>query len=857
MIEKLPKYKRVRHSWFGSLSVVVVILGVLVAGSIVYLDTMHTTLWESQVNDALEITTQGAKAFETELQEEAAFAGNLAEFLSGVSSSNGEQLQKTVQMYKWGTGSELVFFDLAGRNVYTTSGETVYRLTDTQIANLQDYQDSGWVEAFYSPYNGEQYIGYYERFRFSDGVEGILQKNISVKELGDAYSLLFFNGEGYSYVVDKMGKTIIRPTNRHSNRTLTNIYDVITASGNDGESVELLRQTLSSKKSGVMRFNYSEEPYIFVFDTLEGTDHWSLISLIPESAINTYSDNIMQSTTVFIVVIGIGILGALIFLLYSWQMNVTLAKKEEELQEALVVAQSANRAKTTFLNNMSHDIRTPMNAIIGYTILATKHMDNQDALKDYLGKINKSSAHLLSLINDVLDMSRIESGKVTIDETEENLAEILHSLRDIVQSDVHAKQLEFFVDTVDVTDEEIYCDKLRLNQVLLNVVSNAIKYTPPRGTIFLRILEMKSTRNGYGTYEFHIKDNGIGMSEEFLKTLFDPFTRETTSTVNSIQGTGLGMAITKNIVDMMGGSIECRSKEKEGTEFIITFDFKLCADHKEIETIAAIEGLRGLVVDDDMNACRSISHMLRQVGMRSEWCTFGKEAIARTEEAISMDDRFGVYIIDWLMPDMSGIETTRRIRRLVGDDAPIIILTAYDWMDIEDEAREAGVTGFVSKPLFHSDLRRVLSKVCGGFEHLHGNEEESVDYTGKRILLVDDNEINQEIAQEILTGSGFAVEIADNGKIACDKVINSQPGYYDVILMDIQMPIMDGYEATRTIRAFDNPLLAQIPILAMTANAFEEDKKAAFNAGMNGHIAKPIEIPMLMGALAELLHNTK
>lgn len=249
--------------------------------------------------------------------------------------------------------------------------------------------------------------------------------------------------------------------------------------------------------------------------------------------------------------------------------------------------------------------------------------------------------------------------------------------------------------------------------------------------------------------------------------------------------------------------------------------------------------------------------LLRQVGMRSEWCTFGKEALARTEEAISMEDRFGVYIIDWLMPDMSGIETTRRIRRLVGDDAPIIILTAYDWLDIEDEARETGVTGFVSKPLFPSDLRRVLSKAYGSFEPQQKHEKEPLDYTGKRILLVEDNEINQEIAQEILTETGFEIEIADNGKIACDKVMNSQPGYYDVILMDVQMPVMDGYEAARTIRAFDNPLLASIPILAMTANAFEEDKKAAFDAGMNGHLAKPIEIPKLMDALAEILYGTK
>ncbi|MBQ9447822.1 MAG: transporter substrate-binding domain-containing protein, partial [Victivallales bacterium] len=372
------------------------------------------------------------------------------------------------------------------------------------------------------------------------------------------------------------------------------------------------------------------------------------------------------------------------------ELRKQLEKKQDELEDALQMAQAANRAKTTFLSNMSHDIRTPMNAIVGFTGLAASHIHDTERVQEYLATIAHSSEHLLSLINDVLDMSRIESGKMTLNEKPESLAEILHALRNIVQAEIQAKQHNFFIDTVDVRNELVYCDKMRLNQVLLNLVSNAIKYTPPGGTISLRVTQKAATKEGYGTFEFQCRDNGIGMSESFLKTIFDPFTREENSTVSGIQGTGLGMAITKNIVNMMGGQISVTSKEGEGTEFVVSVDFKI-ADQKPADSmISELKGLRGLVVDDDITACQSVADMLRDIGMRSEWCVSGKEAVIRTEEALRHGDRFKVYIVDWLIPDMNGIETVRRIRKVVGEDASIIILTAYDWADIESEAREAG-----------------------------------------------------------------------------------------------------------------------------------------------------------------------
>ena len=535
------------------------------------------------------------------------------------------------------------------------------------------------------------------------------------------------------------------------------------------------------------------------------------------------------------------------------KQNEKLERQHEELEKALKMAESASKAKTTFLNNMSHDIRTPMNAIIGYTGMAQTHLDNKEQVETYLGKINKSSNHLLSLINDVLDMSRIESGKMTLNEKPESLSEIVHTLRDIVQSDIHAKSMELFIDVDNIRDETVICDKLRLNQVLLNIISNAIKYTQNGGYVSLCIKQNGVDEEGCGKYEFRVKDNGMGMSKEFLTTIFDPFTRVNSSTVSGIQGTGLGMTITKNIVDMMGGTISVESEEGKGTEVILNFNFAIKDSDEEMEVIPELRGLKSLVVDDDMHACNNISKMLIDAGLQSEWCVSGKEALFRCEEAYKDGNQYKVYIIDWLMPDMNGVETARRIRRVVGKDSPIIILTAYDWSDIEEEAKEAGVTGFVSKPMFPSDLRKSLLDACGIKNHSIKKEEADYDFTGKKILLVEDNEMNREIATDILGESGFIIDTAEDGTIAVEKVKNSKPGDYDLVLMDVQMPIMDGYEATRQIRAIEDMQLSNITIIAMTANAFEEDRVAAIEAGMNAHISKPVDVRVLKSVLAKHL----
>ena len=533
-----------------------------------------------------------------------------------------------------------------------------------------------------------------------------------------------------------------------------------------------------------------------------------------------------------------------------------LEEQNRKLEIALQHEGAANRAKREFLFNMSHDIRTPMNAIIGFTSLAATHIDNKEQVLDYLKKISTSSQHLLSLINDVLDMSRIESGKVKIEEKAVHLPDLVHDIRSIIQPNISSKRLSLFIDTMDVVDEDIITDPLRLNQILLNILSNAIKFPPTGGMVSIRIAQKPGAPKGCGNYEFRIKDNGIGINKEFQKHIFEEFTREESSTVSGIQGTGLGLSITKNIVDLMGGTITLESEPGKGSEFIVNLCFPLSGQKAEIKQLPQLEGLRALVADDDTDTCLSVSTMLSKIGMRPEWTISGREAVIRTRYAMEQGDEFSVYIIDWLIPDMNGIEIVRQIRKVIGHNCPIIILTAYDGSDIEMEAKAAGVTAFCSKPMFMSDLRETLMSALGQKQTDATQEllpEKNADFKDRHILLVEDNELNREIALEILREYGFRVDTAENGAVAVEKVSTAAPGSYDLLLMDVQMPVMDGYTATRQIRALDDPARAKLPILAMTANAFDEDRRNALESGMTGFLSKPIVIGDLVKELRKIL----
>ena len=549
--------------------------------------------------------------------------------------------------------------------------------------------------------------------------------------------------------------------------------------------------------------------------------------------------------------------GDIMAMVVSKDITEQVRKQREQtqaLQDALMQAQHANAAKTTFLSNMSHDIRTPMNAIIGFSTIAASHIDNRDQVLDCLQKVLASSNHLLSLINDILDMSRIESGKVQIKEQECNISELIHNLVNIVQPQVKAKQLDLFIDTFEVINEDVIADPLKLNQVFINLLSNAVKYTPAEGMLSFRIMQKSTFRHGYGHYIFIIKDNGIGMSPDFVKHIFEPFERESTVTQSGIQGTGLGMAITKNIVEMMNGTIHVESELGKGSVFTVEFDLKLQDTEKAAEQIKELMGLRALVVDDDFNTCDSSCRMLKQLGLRPEWTTSGREAAYRAKSALEEGDPYHTFILDWQMPGLSGLETAKKIRATVGTEAPIIILTAYDWSDIEEEAKSAGITAFCAKPLFMSDLKTVLLAANNLVEKQENVPEWTLaDFSGKRILLVEDNALNREIAETILEEAGFLVDSAPDGTDAVSIMEQAEENYYDAILMDVQMPIMNGYEATRTIRRLSRKDVKDLPIIAMTANALEEDKETAFKNGMSAHIAKPLDMNIFISVLRKFL----
>lgn len=512
----------------------------------------------------------------------------------------------------------------------------------------------------------------------------------------------------------------------------------------------------------------------------------------------------------------------------------------EELEKAREEAVHATRAKSEFLSNMSHDIRTPMNAIVGMTAIAVANIDDKKQIQNCLKKITLSSKHLLGLINDVLDMSKIESGKLTLHIEQISLREVMDSIVNIVQPQIKEKKQHFSVHIRNVEAEDVYCDSVRLNQVLLNFLSNAIKFTPEGGYIEISLYEEPSPiGDTYVRVHIKVKDNGIGMSDEFKKTIFEAFTREDSKRVQKTEGTGLGMAITKYILDAMEGTVEVNSKQGEGTEFHVILDLeKVLVQEEEM----ILPDWHMLVVDDDEQLCESVIHALKDIGINAEWTLDGEAAVELVKERHKQQNDFQIILLDWKLPGMDGIETARSIRTQMGGDIPILLISAYDWNEIEHEAREAGITGFISKPLFKSTLFYGLRQFAETDNEIETQlSEKEIDLTGRKILLAEDNDLNWEIAEALLTERGLELEWAENGQICVDKFKRSPVGFYDAVLMDIRMPVMTGHEAAREIRALDRED-ADIPIIAMTADAFEEDIKRCMESGMNAHVAKPIDI---------------
>ncbi len=570
--------------------------------------------------------------------------------------------------------------------------------------------------------------------------------------------------------------------------------------------------------------------------------------------VNT-SNDFRDSTYIFSSILIFAVISALIiYLLILKRKEEYEAQMRQILRQALESAQTANAAKSQFLFNMSHDIRTPMNAIIGMTTLALIHLNEPQKIRDYLVKISSSSKHLLELINDVLDMSKIENGKIALNDEEFVLPELIEHFCTIILQQAHTRHLTLDINT-DLVHEKVTGDTLRINQMLLNIAGNALKFTPAGGKIDIQIRELPPQYAGYGTYQFIISDTGIGMPADFIAKIFEPFERAHNSIGNKIEGTGLGMAITKNIVDMMNGRIDVESEPGKGTTFTVTVPLKLQNAENHTFDFSGLREFRTLIVDDDRSICESTTQMLDEAGIRSEYVLTGIEAVGKVVAAHEMNRDYHFIIIDWKMPEMDGLETTRQIRRVVGNDIPIIILTAYDWTDIEADAKEAGVDMFLAKPLFKSRLYKVMHDIISGEQApslaLLDTRTEIVPES--RILLVEDNELNMEISCEFLQYCGITdIEKAWNGEEAVCMFKNAPPDYYKMIFMDIQMPKMDGYEATRQIRFIEHSEnRLHTPIVAMSANAFIEDREKARMSGMNGYITKPVSIDEIRNVLTE------
>ncbi len=576
---------------------------------------------------------------------------------------------------------------------------------------------------------------------------------------------------------------------------------------------------------------------------------WYLVSIMPvgilDDAINTLGNERIRTMFSACALIMATII--VIFILYYGISQ----RQMKQLDTARAEAIRANKAKSEFLSNMSHDIRTPMNGIVGMTAIAVANIQDQARVQDCLKKIMMSSKHLLGLINDVLDMSKIESGKLSLNVNQLSLREAMSNIVNIVQPQVFARQQHFDIFIQKIETEEVHCDSVRLNQILINLLSNAIKFTPEGGTINVYLSQEDSPKGpDYVRCHFWVKDTGIGMSPEFQKEIFDTFSREKSSNVDKVEGTGLGMAITKSIVDAMGGTIDLKSAPGQGSEFHITLDLeRAVVPEKDMQ----LPPWKMLVVDNNEDLCQSAVETLKEIGVEAEWALNGHTALEMVRKRHVQQDDYEVVLLDWKMPDMNGLQATRQIRACVGEGIPILIISAYDWSDIEEDARQAGAQGFISKPLFKSNLYLGLSRLIEGEGEEQEKKDENEDiFTGKKILLAEDNELNWEIAEDILTEAGFEVDWAENGKLCVEMFEASEIGHYDIILMDIRMPVMGGYEAAERIRALDRAD-KDLPIFAMTADAFSDDIQHCLACGMNEHVAKPIDVERLTQLLRKYL----
>ncbi|MBR3296772.1 MAG: response regulator [Firmicutes bacterium] len=726
---------------------------------------------------------------------------------------------------------------------------------EVSYRSIDIFGDMSWISglgeavnitrAYTNPLNGEQSLGFVNRIELSDGEGGkkdaLLLRIVPVSEVEEKWVFpqeLLDNAE--LCIIDEDGNYIIKDAS-FKNNNFYEFYRSYNDAGKDG--VNVLKQSVISYSGSFSMTDSRGRDCIVAHTPVASSEGWALLSLIPASDLQTETEDWL-----LIAVVSAGLL--LLFIL-----NLShLRGLNRQLERMAKEAESANKAKTDFLSTMSHDIRTPMNAIIGLTSIAERNFDDRDSVRESLRKISLASNHLLTLINDILDISKVESGKLNLSPLSFSIVETVENLVNISQPMIKEKNIDFNFRIDRMEKEYLYADQLRLNQIYINILSNAIKYTQPGGSVNVDLREEESPQDGCVRLVYKVKDTGIGMSPEFMEEMYQPFSRQTDSRVNSVQGTGLGLAITRQMVDLMHGTIDCQSELGKGTEFTITLDIPV-ADRQPADM--QLEPIDVLIADDDPVLLETAADTLNSLGVRAYKAGSGDEALAMIKERRSAGQKYDVVILDWKMSGMDGVETVKRIRSEIDKDIPVLLISAYDWSDIEDAAREAGVNGFISKPLFRSILYDKINEILGKDASPSEPEDDYSDLAGMNILVAEDNDINWEVIHAILGMFGIDSERAENGKECVDKLQQAQPGSYGLIFMDIQMPVMNGLDATRAIRKLEDPVLAGIPVIAMTADAFSENVAECLAAGMNGHIAKPVDIKLVIKEIRRIKEERK
>ncbi len=967
---------------FVKSGLILALLGSVLFSCYFYIRNVQTSMWMQIAEQTLEITSQGGNAFKTYITVAQDQIQSLVNALSEINSSEKNRILNDLSMLGDDT-SYFTIVDLDHGYLYSNRLEDRLLLDEGELEYYLTFSGKGLRENYFNIYDGHNTMGVYECFTFSDGTRGLVQKDRRISVLSQLFSLSFFNETGFSYITNQDGDVLIRPTHKNSNRTFTNIFDML-ANENDADDIQAFQKSLSEGNSGVIQFSFNGSENVITFSPIGTAEGWYIISIIPRSVIMENAENILQSSRIFMyMVIFIFIIG-LLFLLFEQQNRKRIERKEQDvryreqmfsilsqniddvflmlngeshaveyvtpnvdrvlgisrkdvmsdlntlqeaeyaegecishsefvqmqpgqsvmmeserinrktaekhwfyesvycvgdnqsekfiivlsdrtkekqnklmLETALNAANAANKAKSDFFNNVSHDIRTPMNAIMGFATLLKQEGGNPQRVKEYTSKIMASSQYLLSLVNDVLDMSKIESGKTALNLAEFNLADLIDELMTLIRPLARAKRQEFKLSLIDVTEEHLIGDGLRINQVLLNILSNAVKYTPTGGRIRMTITQLPQKIKNFVSLRFDIQDNGIGMSEEFLKVIFEPFARESNDCVNQMQGTGLGMPIVKNLVELMGGMIDVKSKQGEGSLFTVELELRIQDKDKDKEFWQSRRIARMLVVDNEESTFKNVANAMKNTGVSIQYASDVDSALRQLEQAHQEGILFDVVLLDWEMPGMDGIRTAGKIRAMLPEHVPIILHTACERVEIKDEELAAGISGFLSKPFFVSSFKQALVMVQTEKENNPVTETSDSRLAGLNILAAEDNELNAEILTELLHLNNAACDIVGNGRELVEAFEKSEPGQYDLILTDIQMPVMNGYDAARAIRAGSHPCGKIIPIVAMTANAFAEDVREAMNAGMNAHVPKPIDMKKLENVISELIREKK